>query len=86
MVLTGAGFCRLRRAFEKAREWRLTAKTTDEASPRRDHGSKVSFSAWMSASTMSLTSPSNVTVGFQPSCARALLASPRRMSTSLGRK
>ena len=38
-----------------------------------------------SASTISATSSGNVTLGFQPSTSRALLASPMRVSTSAGR-
>src|SRR5207237_1401694 len=38
-----------------------------------------------SASTIMRTSSVNFTVGFHPSFVRALLASPRRLSTSVGR-
>src|SRR3954452_16406036 len=48
--------------------------------------SRWAFSSSMSASTISLTSSLKVVLGCQPSCLRALLASPTSKSTSVGRR
>ncbi len=66
---------------------RTSGRRSRSASRHTDGTAAASLRAFStSASAIMLTRPSNVTLGDQPSSRRALDASPRRTSTSAGRK
>ena len=75
-------------AAQRGAEKTVTARDEDPPlSPETHDASFASFAATCkSASTISSMSRSNVVVGCQPSFCLAFVASPRRISTSVGRR